>query len=682
MTIRTAINTLKALIPRAWHPFLARFSTPTPIQLDGIPAIMEGHPTLLVAPTASGKTEAYTAPIAEMILAGPGPGTLSGWIVSPTRALVNDLTRRIAPPLSAMGLHIGRRTGEHREISRPKPPHMVVTTPESLDSMLSHSPSIVLRARFVVLDEVHMLDATPRGDQLACLVSRMRSIAPGIQVIASSATVDDLAGLAGRYLGADSKLIHVAGERAIEADFIHNSAGALAEALRRMTAQGAGIRKVLVFVKRRADAERLFSIFKGRPPFGDSVFLHHGSLSRTRREFVEHRMLSGTSCLCFATTTLEVGIDIGDIDLIVLANPPPSVSTLLQRIGRGSRRIRRSRVCCLTTDEGQTLRYKHLISAARKGRLFGGPYHFCPSVLVQQCMSLLMQTPNKWITAEAVGSRMPAWLKDTGWTSRLSELLDHLADNRWLLSGSGGRYYMGEKLEEAFKFGLIHSNIESRKNEIEVVDQDTRQVLGTMPRMAAGNGRLLLSGRKLKISGTLNGSRVLVTDTTENADHKVMTVRGPVIHANLARDFAGFIGLEPNVAPVLQLEDGSFALFHFLGNLWGTLLEVIIKDRTGRKPIGVNAFCLQLTERPRGLPSDMTAEEIRTTAIRHRFKLRSRVMEGQWVELLPADWRHAHLIECLDIENFIRTLKGMVIKQMIESHTQHEALIRLRPLQK
>jgi ATP-dependent helicase YprA (DUF1998 family) len=80
---------------------------------------MGGHPTLLIAPTASGKTGAYTAPIAEMILAGPAPRNLLGWIVSPTRALVDDLTRRLAPPLAAMGLSVGRRTGEHREMTAP-----------------------------------------------------------------------------------------------------------------------------------------------------------------------------------------------------------------------------------------------------------------------------------------------------------------------------------------------------------------------------------------------------------------------------------------------------------------------------------------------------------------------------------------------------------------------------------
>ena len=195
--------------------------------------------------------------------------------------------------------------------------------------------------------------------------------------------------------------------------------------------------------------------------------------------------------------------------------------------------------------------------------------------------------------------------------------------------------------------------------------------------MATGDGRLLLSGRKLKISKTLSSSRVLVTDTRASADLKVMAIQGPVIHASLARDFARFIGFEPHAAPVLQLEDGSFALFHFLGSLWGALLEVLIKDNSGKNPITANAFCLQLADLPEALPSDVSAEEIRSTAARHWFKLRSKIHEGQWAKHIPSDWRIAHLMDCLDIEGFIKTLKGMAIKQTIASSVQHNALVHL-----
>ncbi len=661
-----AISALKGLLPKSWHAFLARFGTPTPIQMAGIPAIMKGRGVLLISPTASGKTETYAAPMAEMIQSFDGPRHLSGWIISPTRALVNDLARRLKAPLGAMGLRVGRRTGEHREISGSNPPHLVVTTPESLDSILSRSPSLLLALRFLVLDEVHILDGTPRGDQLACLVSRVHRIAKQVQVIGSSATVEDPEGLMLRYVGSDCQMVTSPGNRPIEAHFIHNSPGTLARELRDIRSKNPEVRKILAFVQRRAHAEMLFSLFKGRPPFGDAVFLHHGSLALARREFVERRMLTGTSGLCFSTTTLEVGIDIGDIDLIMLASPPPDVSALLQRIGRGNRRNQVARVCCLTANPGETRRYEHLIESAQNGRLLGGPYCFCPSVLAQQCMSLLMQTPGRWITARAMISRMPHWLEGSPWAKRLPELLDHLVDKNWLIR-SGPRYFMGDELEEAFEKGRIHSNIEDGARDIEVVDQDTRQVLGTLPQAATEEGRLLLSGRHLKVSGLAGRNRILVKDAATNTHLKTTLSRGPIICSRLARDFARFLGVAPGDVPMVILEDGSFGLFHFMGSLWGVLLALLITRRTGMKPQQINGFCMHLPEKPEALPTDVTVAEIRAIVLRHRVRLRNRIREGGWASQIPSGWRQAHLLDCMDMEGFVNRLKGMSLKRGLTS---------------
>ena len=675
MTDLSAIRALKCLLPGSWHAFLARFGTPTPIQLAGIPAIMKGRGVLLISPTASGKTESYGAPMAEMIRSFDGPGYLSGWIISPTRALVNDLARRLEPPLRTMGLRVGRRTGEHREISGLKPPHLVVTTPESLDSILSRSPSLLSGVRFMVLDEVHMLDGTPRGDQLACLVSRVRHIQKKVQVVASSATIEDPEGLALRYVGLNCEIIKSPGNRPIEAGFIHNGPDGLARILGRIRSKSPEVRKILVFVRRRADAEMLFSRFKGRSPFGDAVFLHHGSLSRARRESVEKRMLAGTSGMCFTTTTLEVGIDIGDIDLIILTSPPSDVSALLQRIGRGNRRNHITRVRCLTSGPGETLRYEHLLENAEKGHLLGGYYGFCPSVLAQQCMSLLMQTPGRWITAGALISRMPHWLINTPWAKQLPELLDHLADREWLIK-NGARYIMGNRLEAAFETGRIHSNIEDGIKAVEVVDRDTRQVLGTIPQTATAGGRLLLSGRHLKVSGSAGNGRILVQDTLKNGKPDVPSSKGPIIYGSLAEDLGRFIGLEPGEVPLLVLENGSIGLFHFLGSLQGVLFALFITGRTGIKPIGINGFCMQLPEKLDVLPTDATVQEIRNIAVRNSPRLRNRIMEGGWASWLPPKWRQTHLLDEIDMEGFVNRLKVMRLKKCATSF-QQEALAQL-----
>ncbi|MCP4677061.1 MAG: DEAD/DEAH box helicase [Deltaproteobacteria bacterium] len=646
---------LRELIPHSWHGFLARFGTPTKAQTEAIPAIMTGRSVLLVAPTAGGKTEAFAAPIAERILTSAGSKELMAWIVCPTRALVNDLARRLEPPLRSVGLRLGRRTGEHREITSRKPPHVVITTPESLDSMLTRSVSKVKKARYLVLDEVHLLDASPRGNQLACLVSRIARLAPHVQVIASSATIHSPDSVAKKYLGPGSEQVIVPGRRIIETTHVRGGASGLAETLTRLTTGKERIRKVLAFTRRRADAERFCGLFKGRPPFGDAVFLHHGSLSRSTREEVEKRLLNGTAGLCFATSTMEVGIDIGDVDLVVLMSPPPDVSSLLQRIGRGNRRSEVTRVCCLSRDEGDVTRYDHMIAAARDGRLLGDNQLFCPSVLVQQCLSLLMQTPGKWINADSLASRMPAWLSESSWIARLDELLFHLAAEQWLLR-AGDRYSPEDKLEEAFHKGLVHSNIQDT-GDVEVVDRDTKKLLGTVHRRAASERKFLLGGRKLEVVAVEQHSKLLVVDAGGRVDMKVGAKTGPSIPERLTRDLAAFIGIEQMRTPVMVFEDGSATLFHFLGSTWSRLMKLVLEQK-GKQVISGNPVCTVVAGDAPSIPTDLTLEELEAIAKANWPRLAHQLPTGPWFSLLPPDWRKEHVMDLLDLKRFKDRLRG------------------------
>lgn len=665
---------LKALLPHAWYPFLGRFRAPTPIQIAAIPVILQGQNVLLMAPTAGGKTESFAAPMAERIQRDGSP-TLSAWIISPTRALVNDLFRRLNPPLEKMGLRVGRRTGDHREISGRRPPHMVVTTPESLDSILTRTPELLKGVRFMVLDEVHMLDKTPRGDQLACLVSRVAHISSPLQLMASSATIEDPEGLASRYLGPACEIVRASGNRPIAADFVHGGAGDLLKALKGACTGPFKTRKVLAFVKRRADAEILYGVFKNRPPFGDAVFLHHGSLSRHQRETVEKRMLTGTSGLCFATSTLEVGIDIGDIDLIVLMNPPGDVSSLLQRMGRGNRRTAATRVLCRCRKPGDLFIYQHLLECAKEGRLPAGSHGFIPSVLAQQCLSLLMQSPGRWISPKVLASRMPPWLAKTPWNTRLSELLDHLAEKGWLLV-QGNRYSMGDRLEEAFEKGQIHSNIGDDAREVQVVDQDTRKVLGTLPRSATEAGHLLLSGRHLEISSTAGPDRLLVRDSQVKSGLSIHKTRGQVMETALARDFARFLGIPPGTVPLLPLKDGRWGLFHFTGSLWGVLLSLLIARTNGVDVSAVNGYFMLISQPVDHLPQRIPRSEVRGVILRHRRKLRYRIQEGGWASRIPGSWRDTHLLASVDVDGFMKTLQGMSVNEDIPPE-QKDMLVEL-----
>src|SRR5690606_26195628 len=151
--------------------FLGRFPRATEVQELAIPHVLVGRDVLISAPTASGKTEAYAAPAVERIGA-TRQGSPALLLVSPTRALANDLKRRLEGPLFDVKVPFGRYTGEHKERVDGALPEVVVTTPEALDSLLARRAKLLSGVRTVVLDEIHVLDGSGRGDQLRVLLQR------------------------------------------------------------------------------------------------------------------------------------------------------------------------------------------------------------------------------------------------------------------------------------------------------------------------------------------------------------------------------------------------------------------------------------------------------------------------------------------------------------------------------
>ena len=330
------------LIPRSFDALLGRFPQLLPVQRKAIPPLAEGRNVLLAAPTAGGKTEAALAPMLHRILeeAGrdvEGPALL---YIVPTRALVNDVHRRLQAPMQRLGLVLGRKTGDHASLPK-QFPQLLITTPESLDSMLTRIPRRLLPLRALVLDELHALDGTPRGDQLAALVTRLRRVLASrsgahgseLQIAMLSATIDRPKELAARY-AADCVLVKDRGVREMrarlaESPFGENPAPKLAALIE---PEHGG--KVLVFANSRGDVEWGASKLRGLLPFGERVYAHHGSLAKSERERVERDFAHAKTACCFSTSTLELGIDIGDIDHVVLYGVPPDLPSFLQRVGR------------------------------------------------------------------------------------------------------------------------------------------------------------------------------------------------------------------------------------------------------------------------------------------------------------------------------------------------------------
>ncbi|MHB2166853.1 ligase-associated DNA damage response DEXH box helicase [Alsobacter sp. R-9] len=350
------------LPPRFADWFAARGWTPRPHQLELLSLARGGSSVLLDAPTGAGKTLAGFLPtlvdLAERSPAGAGKPSLHTLYISPLKALAVDIARNLEAPVHEMGLpvRLETRTGDTsahkraRQIERP--PDILLTTPEQLALLLAHREAATLfgSLRRVVLDELHALVTSKRGDLLSLGLARLHRLAPGLTAIGLSATVrepDDLR----RYLvpqtAPDAIAAHVVVRGGARAD-IHIMdtarrpplAGHTAlHAMREIYAAIAAHRTTLVFVNTRMQAEFVFQELWRINEEGLPIALHHGSLDAGQRRKVEAAMTSGALRAVVCTSTLDLGIDWGDVDLVVNVGAPKGASRLMQRIGRSNHRL-------------------------------------------------------------------------------------------------------------------------------------------------------------------------------------------------------------------------------------------------------------------------------------------------------------------------------------------------------
>lgn len=307
-------------------------------QSRAIDPILAGKDTLVLAGTGSGKTEAVVAPVVgrciDRALQQPGVAIL---YISPTKALANDMASRLEAPLESLHLSVGRRHGDRNDLKRAVPPSLLITTPESFDIELVQKQPAYQTIQTVVVDEVHQLAGTQRGLQLCILLSRLeRWLGHPIQVAGMSATLaDPRAGWATIRPGISCEVIEVPSDR--ERSYVVRRE-ASAEAISTLLARTASRGKVLVFARSRRETEDLAARMGHDSPFGKRVYVHHSSLDANVREQVERDLKGADATLCVATSTLELGIDIGDINLVGLIGPPAEWRSFEQRIGRTNRR--------------------------------------------------------------------------------------------------------------------------------------------------------------------------------------------------------------------------------------------------------------------------------------------------------------------------------------------------------
>lgn len=204
---------------RAWAPFFTRYGRLTPIQAEAIPRILNGANVVLVSSTASGKTEAVIAPVAERFVAEHWDGLCVLYVV-PTRALANEALARIEGPLGDMRISAALKHGDRPYLPK-RLPGLLITTPESLDSLICRYPDVFDKLRTVILDEIHLLDNTYRGDQLRILLPRLKGLTSidSLSVHLLSATLSQPLEIAQRYT-TKPEIVVVRGRRQIDSHIL------------------------------------------------------------------------------------------------------------------------------------------------------------------------------------------------------------------------------------------------------------------------------------------------------------------------------------------------------------------------------------------------------------------------------------------------------------------------------
>lgn len=371
-----------------------------PLQEATIEPVLNGEHAILLAPTAGGKTEAASFPVFSRMLTENWQG-LSVLYICPIKALLNNLEER----LSYYGHLLGRSVALwHGDISASRktkiissPPDILLTTPESLEVMLVSAKvehqTLFANVRTVIIDEVHAFAGDDRGWHLLSVLERI-SVLSGreLQRLGLSATVGNPELLCDWLAGncsARRSVINPPAENNVVPDVQVDWVGSISNAARVISMLHKG-EKRLVFVDSRAKVEELAIELR---MLGVATFISHSSLSLEERRAAESAFSEGSDCVIVATSTLELGIDVGDLDRVIQIDAPFTVASFLQRIGRTGRRSGTSRNCLfLATKEPAFLRALALLNLWRNGFVEAivpppRPVH----IYAQQVMALCLQ---------------------------------------------------------------------------------------------------------------------------------------------------------------------------------------------------------------------------------------------------------------------------------------------------
>lgn len=374
--------------------------------------------TLLIAPTGAGKTlSGFLPSLVELheLTTSSGFSGLHTLYISPLKALTQDIHRNLLQPIEEMGLDISAetRTGDtpshKRQRQRKKPPHILLTTPESLMLMLSYADSDKLfgKLKRVIIDETHSLMANKRGDFLSLALARLSILSPALKRIGLSATVAFPDTLGAWLAGTDSQanIVKVKAGEKPKVEMLQSKArmpfgGFMARyAIDDIYEAIEKANTTLVFVNTRAQSELLFQMLWEANKLALPIALYHGSLSKEQRRKTEAMMSSGLLRAVVCTSALELGIDWGDVDKVIQVGAPKGVSRLLQRIGRANHRLDEpSEALLVPANRFEALECQAAITAINAGELDGDAPHAGALDIIPQfilnCLCSQADTPD------------------------------------------------------------------------------------------------------------------------------------------------------------------------------------------------------------------------------------------------------------------------------------------------
>ncbi|MFD2739200.1 ligase-associated DNA damage response DEXH box helicase [Sulfitobacter aestuarii] len=362
---------------------------------------------LLIAPTGGGKTLSGFLPSLIDLAKGEHQGMHTLYI-SPLKALAADIQRNLATPVAEMALPvtIDSRTGDtpasRRRRQRADPPHIFLTTPESLALLISYedAPRMFAGLKRVVIDEIHALAESKRGDQMMLALARLQRICPGLKRVGLSATVEDPAAIAhlmARHPDPCEVLLADPGPppdiRMLRTEEAPPwSGGGAAYAIPAVLEQIRRHKTTLIFHNTRAQAEIFFHNLWLANEDSLPIGIHHGSLDRVQRERVEAAMVRGELRAIVCTGSLDLGIDWGDVDLVIQIGAPKNVKRLVQRIGRANHRYNApSKAMLVPANRFEVVECIAALEAVLAGELDGEPRGpgprdvLCQHILIAAC---------------------------------------------------------------------------------------------------------------------------------------------------------------------------------------------------------------------------------------------------------------------------------------------------------